>query len=203
MKIETYRSMGLNVPISVPSTIEENEQLAAPRVNATLEDAVDTNVYRGTLADFRDGFCAAVETATSIKRNTEVAKNAKGEVRKDEDGAEIEVYKETEQDYFRRVCIKTSRSVESFQDIANSVAASLKYDPSVKERTPAGPKTPPKSVFAIVDDLHAKHKHTHVAADLSKVLGRHVESDRESLARAIHEDNLNERRKQLAKYASA
>jgi hypothetical protein len=193
--------MGFNVKISVPSSVEEHDKLAG-RPNATLEDAIDTNVYRGTLADFRDGICEKLESTTGIKRKASPVLDKDNKPKTDDEGNPVEKWDETEQEYVRRVCVETNRAVESFQDVADEVSAGLVYDPTVKERQPAGPKTPPKSVYAIADKLVSDGKATHVAASLAKILGRHVDHDRDSLARAIHEDNLNERRKQLAKYTS-
>lgn len=200
MRIKTYRSLGMNVPLQVPSTVEENDQLAnageSKRINPTLEDAVDNVVYRSSLADFRSLFCEAVEVHTGIKRHTKPVLDKKtNEPKKNEDGSEKFVYTESEAEYFDRVLAATSRSIESFEDLKNSVVAKVKYDPTASERGEAGPKTPPKSVYEQVDALINSGQATGVAASLTAILGRQVDADRESLARGIHEDQLNELRK--------
>lgn len=207
MRIKNYRSLGMTIPLSVPSTVEENDQLAnageVKRLNPTLEDAVDNVVYRSSLADFRSLFCEEVEKVTNIKRNTKPVLAKDGSVKKNEDGSEKFIYTESESEYFDRVLTSTGRAIESFADVRDSVVAKVKYDPTASERSEAGPKTPPKSVYETADTLIAQGAATAVAADLTAILGRTVEIDRESLARAIHEDQLIEMRKAKSKWTTA
>lgn len=198
MRIKKYRSLGLVVPVSVFSTAEEyNSAANRPSEDAVVEDANDNLVYRGALADFREEFCNAVETATGIERKKSPVLLKDNTQRKDTNGELMFDWDENEAEYFRRVIAQTNRAVESFQEVADSVATNLalKADPTVRERKPAGPKTPPKSVYTLVDELIAKGVAAQTAAGLSKVLGRTVESDRESLARATHEYRLAEIKK--------
>jgi hypothetical protein len=204
MHKETYRSLGLNVTLNVPSSVEEFDSLAK-KSGSALENAISNAVYRGKggLADFRSDFADAVEQATSVKRITETLTDDKGEPKKDAEGNVKTRYTESEQTYFDRVIKETSRTPESFQELADSVAASLVLDPSVTERAAPEPKTPPKKVYATVDQILAagtemSHK---VATKLAHVLGHHVEADREGLAKAIHEDNLAEAKRQSTKWA--
>lgn len=204
MRIKKYRSLGLEVPVSVfESPAEYNAAAKRPNEDAVVEDANDNLVYRGALADFREEFCVAVEGATGIKRTSVAVLGKDGKPKVDSDGAEIVEWDENEADYFRRVIASSGRSVESFQEIADATAAKLALaaDPTVRERKPAGPKTPAKSTYAIADQLIADGKATHTAADLSKLLGRHVEHDREGLARGIHEYQLAEIRKIKSTFA--
>jgi hypothetical protein len=219
MQTRKYRSLGFTVEIEVPSTVEENDQLAG-RPNATLEDAVDNVVYRGALAlpTFRRELAAGLEQTTGIKRKFEVVMTkavaasgtegqpgyvpAKPSVPKvDDEGNEVTKWTESEADYLDRVLAETGRTLESFADVAAAAATKMKYDPKVKEREEAGPKTPPKSVYAQVDALINAGAATQVAESLTAILGRQVATDRDSLARAIHEDALNEIRKVKNKFA--
>ena len=205
-KQETYRSLGLNVKLTVPSSVEEYD-LLAKKSGAALESAVANAVYRGKggLADFRSDFADALESATGIKRTTEVVTDKEGKPKTDDEGNTVTRYLESEQDYFDRVIKETNRTVESFQDIADQVSAKLVLDPSVSERSAPEPKTPPKKVYSTVDSIIAAGDHVvkQVAEKLGHILGHHVEHDREGLARAIHEDNLNEARRQAAKWSPA
>lgn len=204
MKIKTYRSLGFNVNISVPSTVEENDALAK-RPDATLNDAVDNVVYRGGtgLPTFREELAFGIEAATGIKRLTEELKDKEGKTKTEEDGTPKFKYIESEGEYLDRVIATTGRTQESFQDIADAAAAKMKYDPSAPERTAAGPKNPPKAIFEQVDALIAAGQGEAVASSLATILGREVKGDRESLAKAIHEDQLNEIRKAKAKFSVA
>lgn len=207
MRIKNYRSLGMVIPLQVPATVEENDQLAnageVKRVNPTLEDAIDNVVYRSALADFRYQFCEEVEKTTGIKRKFKVLVDKDGNPRKDKDGNERTVFTESEGEYIDSVLAQTNRTIESFADVRDAVVAKLKYDPTATERGEAGPKTPPKGIYEQVDALIAGGSHTAVAASLATILGRQVGEDRESLARAIHEDQLNELRKLRAKWAPA
>lgn len=204
MRIKNYRSLGMVVALQVPATVEENDQLAnagdVKRVNPTLEDAIDNVVYRSALADFRSLFCEAVEASTGIKRKFKVLVDKDGNPKKDKDGNERTAYTESEAEYIDSVLAQTGRTIESFADVRDSVVAKLKYDPTASERGEAGPKTPPKGIYEQVDAMIAGGTHTAVASSLATILGRQVGEDRESLARAIHEDQLNEMRKIKGKW---
>lgn len=213
MQIRKYRSLGFTVEISTPSTVEENDQLAG-KPGATLESGVDNVVYRGgtCLPLFRERLAEEIEKATGIKRNFEVVmtrevKDAQGNItkasepKKDADGNEVTRWTESEQEYLNRILAQTGRSLESFADQAAIAAKDMVYDPKAKERSEAGPKTPPKGVYEQVDALIAAGRATEIATALTTILGRQVEADRESLARAIHEDQLNEIRKAKSKFA--
>jgi len=210
MRIKNYNSLGLTVPVSVFSNATEyNVAAKRPNEDAVVEDANDNLVYRGPLADFRDEFCTAVETATGIAREKAPVLDKEGK-QKVEDGEPVFEWTENEAKYFRRVIATTNRAVESFQEIADAVATAhvnedestgLVADPTVRERKPAGPKTPAKATYAMADELIKSGKASHTAADLTKLLGRHVEHDREGLARGIHEWQLAEIRKVKAKFA--
>jgi len=211
MRIKTYNSLGLKVPVSVFSSADEyNSAAKRPNEDAVVEDANDNLVYRGPLADFREEFCQEVEQATGIGRNKEPVLDKAGKQKVDDETKEpLWEWTENESAYFRRVIAQTGRSVESFQEIADAVASTHENedgtsgyvaDPTVKEKKPAGPKTPSKTTYAVVDELIATGKATHTAADLAKLLGRHVDHDREALARAIHEYQLGEIKKIKAKF---
>lgn len=207
MQDRKYRSLGFDVTVSVPSTVEENDKLAG-RANATLEDAVDNVVYRSGngLPAFREALAEGIEQATGIKRQSEAimtkaTPTAPAEQKKDSETGELLFkFTESEADYIDRVLAETTRTRESFADQAAAAQSAVKYDPTASERTPGGPKTPPKTVFETVDALISAGQATQVAASLTTILGRQVEADRESLARAVHQDQLNEMKKIRNKY---
>lgn len=205
MRIKKYDSLGLSVPVSVFESREEyNSAAKRPNEDAVVEDANDNLVYRGPLADFREEFCLAVEKATGVERKRTPVMGKDNKPKTDGEGNELFDWDESEARYFNRVLAQTGRSVESFQDLADEVCSKHENedgstgfvaDPTQRERKPAGPKTPPKSVYALVDELIAKGHAPQTASGLSKLLGRHVDHDRESLARATHEYRLAEIRK--------
>lgn len=213
MRTKMYSVLGLNVPTQVFTSPDEyNAAAKRPNEDACVEDANDNLAYRGTNADAREEFCLALEKATGVARTKVAVLLKDGSPKLDDEKQPVFAWADpdrTEADYFRRVVAVMNHSVESFQDLMDSVAAAhenkdsqdnvVSYgfvvDPTVRERKPAGPKTLPKSVYTLVDELIAKGVAAQTAAGLSKVLGRTVESDRESLARATHEYRLAEIKK--------
>lgn len=199
-RTKTYRSLGVNVVVNVP----DNPFDLGTDNHKIFEAGIDNCIYRGSkgLALFRELFAEGVEKAVGLTADTQPKKNGKGEEVKDDEGNPVLEYVHDESERVERALAKSGRTIESFQDLANSLATQLACDPNQKERGPAAPKTPPKSVYTIVDNLISQGKHTQVAASLSTVLGRTVEAERESLARAIHEDQLNEIRRAKEKYSA-
>jgi hypothetical protein len=198
-RTKTYRSLGVNVTVNVP----DNPFAPGEDNHLIFEAGIDNCIYRGGkgLSLFRELFAKAVEDATGVEAETKVALNSKGEPRKDEDGNEIRVFAADESERVEKALAKANRTIESFQELANTISTQIVCDPKIKERGPSEPKTPPKSVYATVDALFTQGQQTQVAAALSTILGRTVEAERESLARAIHEDQLAELRKAKDKWA--
>lgn len=206
MRSKTYRSLGVNVAFAV----DDNPFDVGSRNYKIFEAGCDNVIYRGGkgLALFRELFAEAVEKATGITPEIVVLKNKKGEERVDKEGNKITDYVLDEQERVNVAVAKSGRTIESFQEVANAVAAQCTFDPDTKEREPSGPKTPPDRVYKVVDKLIEAGKASEVAASLTTLLGRavamtgDVKVDRETLAAAVHEDQLNEIRKATGKWGA-
>jgi len=180
MKVQQFKSMGLAVNLQVPSTVKEFDE-NAKKEGACLVEAINNVVYRGSLAEFRDLFLHGREAdkeanppVTAIKGLedvTKIARKTKATGKKDDKGNAIEVFDETEGEYFDRVCSQLKVEATHFQKLADEVAAALKFDASARERKPTGPKK-----------LAAKYKDTAAAimagpnlkrflTDLEKMVG--------------------------------
>lgn len=162
MKQRKYSSLGLDINLSVPSSVEEFNTLAKSTVadaNPCLDEATNNVIYRGVLAEFRDTFLhgraedkekgvaaiQGVEQSTNIERKSEVVMKDGKAVQKD--GADVEKYTETEGDYFKRVCAEKGVEPSSFTALAQQVADALVFDPSASERKPSLPKKLPKDIL--------------------------------------------------------
>jgi len=133
----TYKSLGLNVVVSVPESVDEYNQLAGT-TDAALNDATDSTVYRSVLNVFREAVVAAIAEDTGTARIVKYKLDAEGNpVLDDETKEKIVDTEESAGAYMRRVA---GDSPEKFQSIADSVAKTLVFDPKVKERAAAGPK---------------------------------------------------------------
>ena len=157
MKKVKYSSLGLDIELSVPATVEEFDT-NAKRQGACLEEAINNVVYRGSLAEFRDIFLhgrkeeknaegkvvvtaiKGIDDITGIPRKEiPVMKDGKQVVR---DGSPVTIYdpEDSEAKYFKRVLAQLGKEASAFQDHANAVAAALTFDASATEKKPAGPK---------------------------------------------------------------
>lgn len=123
MKPQTFSSLGLDVPIMVPETIDEYEgPKMANKPGAALASAINNEVYRGTLAVFRDAFCTEVEASmatlfpgdTTLKRKTKV-----GRQKKNSDGTteDVLVFDESEAKYVGRVLATVGSKMTPPQDL--------------------------------------------------------------------------------------
>lgn len=175
-----YKSLGLQVSLSVPETVAEFDE-NAKKEGACLSEAINNCVYRGGLAIFRDVFLhgqaevkegdvvtspaiKGVEELTGILRLTEqVMKDGKPVLK---DNEPVLIFVESEGKYFNRVLstlVKDGKfpdeeaALNSFQPLADEVAKSIVFDASASERKSAGPRK-----------LAAKYK---IAAAKSLALG--------------------------------
>lgn len=151
MRVKEYKSLGLVVKVSVPSTADEFDQLAK-RAGACVDEATNNAVYRGYLGEFRDTLLHGIEAEPAkdgkpavpgfdgIEQRTKITRKVKKVKKGDK---EVEVYDETEDEYLSRVAATQKVEVSSFQPIADEVCKRLAFDPSASERKPAGPKTLP------------------------------------------------------------
>ena len=145
-------SLGLTLKINVPSTVEAYDALAK-KTGAALESAIQNELYRGSLTEFRDQFVDLLEAETSITRKTkDTGKTRDVKVTKVVDGNEVEsvekepvlIYDETEAEYVKRVCAERNCEVTAFQPLADRLSEggdkAIVFDPSATERKSAGPK---------------------------------------------------------------
>lgn len=207
MKKAIFSSLGIDITISVPETIDEFNALDTTRPNAALDESINNVIYRDTLADFRDIFSAAVAKETTIARKQEQKKDSKGvlvteKVKvKNEDGTESEteqpvmVDTETDAKYFSRVCSELGVEPTAFQTLAEKIAADLKFNPQATERATKQPSKVAEVYLKAARDIIAKGVQQAVALKLAELVGAAVEPTEESLGRAIQ---LNEARKRAA-----
>lgn len=184
MTNQTYNTMGIDVIFSVPTSIEEFDQ-NAKKTGAGLASAIDSIVYRGSLAQFRPKFCEAVEKETGIVRKTKLVTLKS----KNEDGTAktSEVWDGTEVEYFANVLAKTNRNAASFTKLAQSIADSIAFDASERVRVAAGPKKIGKAYLDSALKAQNEGKLEDLAAKLSKKLKRDVAATVETVAAGIKE----------------
>lgn len=195
-------SLGYKLTFNGPGTVEEYDQLAG-RPNACLEDAVDNEIFRGTLPEWADPFVAALEKLTGIKRNvdadaTEKAKNA---AKSDEARAKVKDVLEKPKAFNNRVKALVEKgevphsetgtplTVADLQALAQATADSISINPAPSRRQGA----PKKDLLEKADNLLAgdadvlesKISVYQTAVDFDLVRGDDGRPTRESLARLI------------------
>lgn len=130
--------MGQVLPVEVPSTAEEFDQLAG-RTGACVDEASKNVIYRSWNHDFREAFCEALEAETGEPRKSH--EEGEGDKKK-------VVYDEKEAPYYNRLIADKHITEEAAQSIANTVAAGIKFDPTPAKR---GGKAP-KELVLLVDN---------------------------------------------------
>lgn len=215
MKNIEVNSLGFTLTKPVPETVAEYDQLAGA-VGRCLEDAVASTLYRGTFAEFRNLFLhgreadgdtpafEGIDSRTGISRLKKTVKSAKGE--------ESEVWDETEGAYWKRVVATNfggdqDAAVAHFTSVAQEAMDLAAFDPSVKERQSAGPKTIAKTYVNIATQAVEQGKGDKLAAMLAGVLNRAVtlsgdrDADIKTLARAIADNEARKRAALKSEYA--
>lgn len=185
MKLQKFRSLGFDVNINVPETVEEYDGLAkAP--GACLKDAIGNCVYRGVLAGVRSDFCDALEASSQVKALGDVGtRKMRDSGRKTKvkttapDGSETEreepiyVYDESEAEYVNRIQallkMEDAAFVAAFQSVIDSVVASPDnaFDPSQTERKAKGPKKLPENYRATAERCFANGNQERVQQTLA------------------------------------
>lgn len=199
MKQAKYSSLGLDVNFSVPSTIEEFDT-NAKRVGACLDEATNNVIYRGSLAEFRENFCAKLEEVAKVDRMT------KATDKKDDKGNPIEVYIETEADFVKRVVSTTKKPIESWQSLADEVAKAIVFDASQRERKPAAPKKLGADYKATAEKVIANKNQAKLVALVAKDLGetlvlKNDASDVETIGWAIKRHQDWKRKQEMDSYS--
>lgn len=152
MKTESFKTLGVPVALSVPSTVEEFDQLAK-RAGACLDEAVSNVVYRGTFNELRELIVSgrdaepakdgqpAISEFKGLEELTGKPRTTKKVKRGDK---EVEIYDESPQEYVTRVFGPVDSWNGNAPDVlAKTVAAAglaVAFDPSAREKQPAGPK---------------------------------------------------------------
>lgn len=198
MQTTEMRCLDFKLKFSVPSTVEEYDQLAK-EVGSCLTSAIKNVLYRGSLAVFRDKFCEAIGEQTKIERLTKKTGKTKTiKVEGQPDTTEdIETWAETEVEYYNRIVatlavngLSSDAVIASHVDLAQSIADSIVFDPSARESVSSGPKKMPKIYLAAATAIVNGGNASKAAAKLSAKLNHPVGEDVDSLAAAIREDKL-------------
>lgn len=165
MKTESYSSLGLQWPITVPETPEEFNTLAK-KPNAVVEVANDHTVYHDTLGNIRVVFCEKVDEFLS-KPEMAATRTANGfsesptqvpwdSGNKDSEGEVIEL---NEAAWFNKVKAVTGKDETAFAFLQADVLKDerCRFDPSVKEKKPAQPKKIPANALSAANNLILNH----------------------------------------------
>lgn len=204
MVSQQIKSVGLTFNVDVPATVEEFTSLGGD----PLKEANNNVLYRSYLADFRDRFVERLSAETSIKRKTKPG-NAKKDGSLGQD-----LWAESPQKFIDRVLAETETEIEDYEGLVSVVQQGgytpegekepvkpLVFDPKASEGGEAGPKVPAKTYLVAADAVIAAGNADKVAANIGKILGREVATDRESIAAAIRDAEALERKQLANKYA--
>lgn len=135
---QTVKSCGVNYTIEVPTTAEEFDSLAG-RVGACVEEANSNVIYRGTNADFRGEYLAALMAKYTYER----PKTQDGD-KKNEDGTPKLKFVNAEGKDIDLLIAANNVSEADQQAVADSVMTSVdkdgkplvSFDPSERVRAP-------------------------------------------------------------------
>jgi hypothetical protein len=195
----TNKVLDYEVPLDIPSSVEEYNNLDKSRTNACLDDANKYTILHGWNSDARDIIVEVLEKLTGVKR-----KMKPGAQRKD-GSAGAEVPDETHKVYKDRALAESKKNHEdTVADVLNALAP-LAFDPSPAERS-GGVGRVRKEYYLIADGI--LEKGTDVAAKAVRKLrklnpGLEIKvledntPDRDSLAAAVQVNAIR-----IAKQAS-
>lgn len=206
MKVIQVNSLGFSgLTKLVSETNEEYDQIAKRGPNAANDDAVASTLYRGTFPVFRDAFLEKVGEITGIERKT------KESGKKDSEGNILVVWDETEGEYWKRVKAEKNLSdeaaVQQFGELAQKCMDDAPFDPSVKERKSAGPKSIAKTYTKIATEAVNTGKASALAELLATKLGHEVvltgdnEANIKVLAQGIADHEAKKREALKSEYA--
>jgi hypothetical protein len=178
MKTKEYSSLGLKVNFSVPESVEEFDA-NAKRIGACLEEATNNSVYRGMLGDFRDvllhGWAEkgikGLDDIYGVERKTKPVLDRKTNLpRKDKDDNEVTTYDETEEEFLDRVLAEKGLKIEDIQEHANTVAASLVFDASAREKKAPKPKKLSSTYLDAAKKLLEKYEDSKINKTFAKFI---------------------------------
>jgi len=179
--------LGLEYDIkNAPTTIAEAVEICGGDENALIEHFVQKLVYNHHNADVRAAFCEKVEENTGVARATSKKTTASGK--------EVEVYAETETEYFERALAETGSDRSEFVAVIQAIADETPLDGTKKVRTGSGGPKIGKTYLKLAEQLVAAGSAEKAAKILGEEHGRTVEPTVESLALALKERDEKKRR---------
>lgn len=145
MKTKKYSSLGLDVNLSVPESVEEFD-LNAKRKDACLDEATNNVVYRGVLNGLRELFLYGQDEDKEkelakfdgIEQRTGIINTMVPTGEKKKDGTAIMKRDLSDAKFFEKVLAQLGVEASHFQSVMNEVAGLVEFDASAIERT--GPK---------------------------------------------------------------
>jgi hypothetical protein len=190
----------LEIPYEIsnePETLDEAIALCGGETGAKIliEHFVQKLIYNNHNPDLRPAFLERVEEKTGIARATE--KKEKG---KDSEGKPkfIEVYSETEGEYFARVLAERSEKATDYAALLQETAdggytdaqgnevSGYPLDGTKRARAAGGPKLA-KMYVTGAEEIEKAGKLQSASVKLSEELGMKVEATVDSVARALKE----------------
>jgi len=189
--------LGVEYNIQAPENIQEAIVICGGEDGGEallLEHFIQKLVYNHHNADVRSSFVEKVEELTGIKRGVETKTTGK----KNEDGTDktIEVYTETETEYFNRVLSETGTEASEYASYLQEIADASPLDGKKKARTGGGPKLA-KMYLTAAQTIVDKGSEEKAAGILGAELGYTVEPTLEGLAKAL-KDREDRKRKEFA-----
>lgn len=176
MQVIQQKSLGYNLNVPVPESVEEFDRLAKEQ-GAALREANKNVIYRSFNAEWRNTFLhgadaekngdtvvreaiQGLEQLTGIERKTKVVKPEKRDAADPTKIVQEEVtgWDETEDEYESRVMAalvqrgdfkSTEEAKASYAAHAQKVADLIPFDPSKTERKSAGPKKTPNTYVEV------------------------------------------------------
>lgn len=176
--------LGVEYSLKAPENIAEAVEICGGDENLLVEHFVQKLVYNHHNAEVRALFVEKVEEQTGIKRKTVQKDTGK----KNEDGSSkmIEVYDETETEYFNRVLAESGTEAGDYVAELQAIADANPLDGKKKARTSAGPKLAKMYVQGATEIVNAGSGEK-AAKVLSAELGMPIEATIESIARGLKE----------------
>lgn len=136
----TTSSLGYELKFRGPDSVEAYDAKAGARQSgrsACLEDAVENEIYRGTLPEWQDKFAAEILGITGVERaeNTDATAKARARAKTPEAAAKVKPVLETVKTYHNRaVANATDEQKAELKATAQAIADSIEVDPSASER---------------------------------------------------------------------
>lgn len=152
MKTINITVLDVEFPYEVPVDATEFDQLAK-RVGACNDEATKNILYRGTFSDVRSivlhgadevkdaGGTVILPALKGLEETTKIARKTKKVAKGDK---EVETYDETEDDFFGRIAATEKKERSAYLPLFLEARKYAPFDPSARERKPAGPKKLPE-----------------------------------------------------------